>query len=364
MTFLAGLRASTARPCFPPEVERLLCGTREPVRNYGVTSSGTDDTCLKSHEPDSGEPMQYLPPVAALIAFDLAARHLSFQKAADVLCITPSAVSHRVKALEQFVGVKLFHRLNRRILLTDAGQNYARSVRDALQRLEKSTRQLLQNGKMGSVTIQLPPSLATKWLLPRLRYFLEAHPGFEVKLNATEGPVFFERSSVDLAICHLAPKGDLHVEELIAERFTPLCAPAKWVATPADLVRFPLIKTERNPVSWDEWLQGNGIDHFDMRSSLQLDPSSAAIQAAVAGLGIILESDFLVQDELANGQLICPFQDGVVHPIIRHYYLSYPRAAADDPKIQLLASWLRSIAVPRKAQVVGEDVDLDVTNTP
>lgn len=291
--------------------------------------------------------MRFLPPVAALVAFDLAVRHLSFQKAAEELCITPSAVSHRIKALEQFIGVRLFHRLNRRLILSDAGALYAKTVRDALERIEKSTRRLMEEGMTTSLNVQLPPSLATKWLLPNLPRFLETHPDFEVKVNATEGSVAFGRSPVDIIVCHFPPDGAFHVEELIAEQFLPLCAPSKWIATPADLVRFPLIKTERNPVGWEEWLQHNEMDYIDLRGGLQFDPSSVAIQAAAAGLGIILESDILTREERRNGQLICPFNQREIRPIVRHYFLVYPTSIAEHPKVEIFVSWLRSLARDR-----------------
>lgn len=289
--------------------------------------------------------MRYLPPVAALVAFERAAEYLSFQKAADELCITPSAVSHRVKALEQFLGVQLFHRLNRKIVLTDAGVRYAHSICEALQKIEQATRQLTENGNNDSLIVQLPPSLATKWLLPNLPRFLEENPDCTVKVNATESPVSFGRSNVDIdiAICHTAPGGNAYVEELITERFLPLCSPSKWAAGPADIARIPLIKTERNPVSWKNWFETNQIAEYDLSVGMQFDPSTAAIQAAVAGLGIILESDILVAEELRNGQLICPFPEKVI-PIERHYYLAYSRNAEQSTTIQLFIDWLRQLA--------------------
>jgi LysR family glycine cleavage system transcriptional activator len=285
-----------------------------------------------------------LPSLLPLVAFEAAARHASFKLAAEELCITPSAVSHRIRALEGQLGMALFHRFNRQLALTDAGVTYFKSVRDAFGSIARSTKTLTTPGAVETLVIHSPPSLASKWLIPRLSQFIALHPDIRVRLNATEQKVNFHRRPVDVAICHVTPEDpDLHVEVLLSEQFLPLCAPKYRLDFPRELAGMPLIETERNPVTWAMWLESHRVTNVDLRTALRIDPSAMALQAAVEGLGVVLESDLLARQEIASRQLVCPFPTDSIQPISRNYHVVYAASRAREPSIAAFAVWLRSL---------------------
>jgi LysR family glycine cleavage system transcriptional activator len=278
------------------------------------------------------------------VAFESAARHTSFKLAAEELCITPSAVSHRIRGLEEQLGLALFHRFNRQLALTDAGATYYKSVRDALGSIARSTKTLTTAGTVETLVIHSPPSLAGKWLIPRLSQFIAQHPNIRVRLNATEQKVNFRRRPVDIAICHVAPEDpDLHVEVLLSERFLPLCAPKYRLDSPNELARIPLIETERNPVTWAMWLETHQVTGVDLRRALRIDPSAMALQAAVEGLGVVLESDLLARQEIASGQLICPFRGDSIEAMKHNYHVVYAASREGEMSIAAFTSWLRTL---------------------
>ena len=278
------------------------------------------------------------------MAFESAARHTSFKLAAEELCITPSAVSHRIRGLEEQLGLALFHRFNRQLALTDAGATYYKAVRDAFGSIARSTKTLTTPGTVETLVIHTPPSLASKWLLPRLSQFIALNPNIRVRLNATEQKVNFHRRPVDIAICHDAPEDpDIHVEVLLSEQFVPLCAPKYRLESPNELARLPLIETERNPVTWAMWLESHQVTSVDLRGALRIDPSAMALQAAVDGLGVVLESDLLARQEIASGQLICPFRIDSIEPMTRNYHVAYATSRESELSIAAFSGWLRSL---------------------
>src|SRR5215469_12184011 len=141
-----------------------------------------------------------LPPLNALRCFEVAARHLSFTKAALELNVTHSAVSHQIKTLEEWLGMQLFRRVNRGLMLTEAGQAYLKPVREAFERLGEATRRLRSKGRSGPLTLTVMPSFAAKWLMPRLRRFRERHPEIDVRISAQSHLVDFAREDVDICI--------------------------------------------------------------------------------------------------------------------------------------------------------------------
>ena len=183
----------------------------------------------------------------ALKAFEAAARHESFTRAAEELCVTQGAVSHQVKALEAELGLKLFNRERQRLLITEAGRAYLIVVRDAFDRIADGTERLLQRQSGGALTVSTSPNFAAKWLVHRLVRFAAAHPEIDLRINASLHHVDFAREDIDVAICH----GDVgtsgvHVTRLCAERYFPACSPKLLnnrhsLRTLADLSRFTLL---------------------------------------------------------------------------------------------------------------------------
>src|SRR6187455_2295566 len=191
--------------------------------------------------------LRRLPPLNALKAFEAAARHESFTRAAEELCVTQGAVSHQVKALEVELGLKLFNRERQRLVITEAGRAYLIVVRDAFDRIAAGTERLLQRQSGGVLTVSTSPNFAAKWLVHRLGRFSEAHPEIDLRISASMHHVDFAREEVDVAVRH----GDgrwpgLHVSRLCAEALFPVCAPAlvdgeKGLRSPADLRRHLLL---------------------------------------------------------------------------------------------------------------------------
>jgi len=205
-----------------------------------------------------------LPPLNALKAFEAAARHESFTRAAEELCVTQGAVSHQVKALEAELGVKLFSRERQRLIITEAGRQYLLVVRDALDRIAAGTERLVQRQTSGVLTISTSPDFAAKWLVHRLARFAEAHPGIDLRVSATMHHVDFAREDVDIAVRH----GDgnwagLDVTKLTSEHLFAVCSPKLMtrrhgLSKPSDVLKFPLMHLEDRK-DWSRWFEAAGI---------------------------------------------------------------------------------------------------------
>src|SRR5262245_45326094 len=206
-----------------------------------------------------------LPPLNNLKAFEAAARHESFTRAAEELCVTQGAVSQQVKALEGGLGIKLFNRERQRLVITEAGRDYLVIVRDALDRLAVGTERLLQRQNAGVLTVSTSPDFAAKWLVHRLGNFAEAHRGIDLRVSAAMHHVDFAREEVDLAVRH----GDgnwpgLDTVQLSAERLFAVCSPKllsgrRRLGKPADILKFPLIHMDSR-TDWKNWLEAAGVD--------------------------------------------------------------------------------------------------------
>ena len=292
-----------------------------------------------------------LPPLKAIRYFESAARHLSFTKAAQELHVTHSAISHQIKALEDWLGVKLFRRLNRSLVLTEAGQAYAKPVREAFERLADASRQLRARDQGGALTVSVLPSFAAKWLVPRLRSFRERHPDIDVRISATEKLVDFTREDVDVAIRY--GRGNwpgLRIDLLLRENLFPVCSPkllngSPPLRTPADLVNHVLL----NDFDWREdwwvrWLATAGVGSDNPRRALSFNYSNLMLQAAIDGLGVGLSQEALAGDDLAAGRLVRPFDLSLSSDYA--YYVVAPEAAADRPKVAAFRNWLLAEARP------------------
>lgn len=299
-------------------------------------------------------------PVRGIAVFEAAARAVSFHAAAEELNLTPSAVSHQIRLLEETLGVKLFERVGRGVTLTAEGADYARSVRPSIRRLRAATNQIKARAKKGRqlevVRIEIPPSLAHCWLLPRLAALISQHPGIDILVNAQGSHLQGDRlpwptsndAPADIQIVYgdenLWADRALH---LFSEDFQPLCAPAlvdsRAIDSADQLLQHTLIGTSRNAVTWEEWLNWQGIDVDENPAhTLQLDPSHLAIEAGVHGLGFILESSVLVQRQLAIGDLIAPFPN-LVRPGLSYWLLAPPLRKAPSA-VDAVIEWLREAA--------------------
>ena len=298
-----------------------------------------------------------LPPLTSVRCFEAAARHLSFTKAAGELNVTHSAISHQVKALEDWLGVPLFRRLNRALALTEAGQAYVVPVREAMERLAAGTRAVRARDGSGALTVTPMPSFAAKWLVPRLRSFREAWPDIDVRISATEKLVDFSRDDdVDCAVRYgrnaTWPGTDSAL--LIAEDFAPVCSPKLLAGplplrTPEDLVHHTLLQDYDWSVDlWERWLSAVGVTLAVQRRALSFNSSSLMIQAAIDGLGVALSQGVLSGDDLAAGRLVRPFRLGVSTE--SSYYFVAPRGSSARPKVAAFRDWLFAEAAAYKTQ--------------
>jgi len=291
-------------------------------------------------------------PLNSLRAFEAAARHLSFTKAAEELHVTPAAVSHQIKALEEQLGVPLFRRLTRALRLTEAGQAALPALRDGFDKLADGVDLLRAHEESGVVTVSLEPSFAAKWLVPRLDRLRAAHPDLEVRLDATDRLADFQRDNVDLAIRYGSGDYPGHeVEQLLSEEIFPVCSPKLRdgptpLVQPPDLRHHTLIHLDwdREDVgapTWRMWLLAAGIHDIDFTRGPVFSMKSLALQAAIEGQGVALASSVLVADDLVAGRLVVPFDVSVCDPLDFAYYIVVPKRTACLPKVAAFRSWLR-----------------------
>ena len=299
-----------------------------------------------------------LPPLNALRAFEAAARHLSVSAAAGELHVTPAAISHQVKALEAWLGVQLFRRLNRQVLLTDAGQTCLRGLRDGFDRLAATVEKVRAQSIEGPITITAATSFASKWLVPRLDRFRNSHPDIDVRLDANTALTDFDRDSVDLGIRYgRGPYPGLRCDRLLAESVFPVCSPklmrgVRALRRPRDLVHHTLLHIDM-PVmgetepTWEMWLRAAGVREVDWTRGPHFSVSSMAIEMAIAGQGVVLGSDVLCAADLAARRLVRPFAVGL--PLDFAYWIVSPAATADRPKVAAFRSWLLAEAQAHEA---------------
>ena len=293
-----------------------------------------------------------IPSTAALAAFEAAARHQSYTRAADELALTQSAVCRQIGALEDFLGVRLFRRSSRGVALTEAGRQYSQRVARRLDEVEQDTLELMSRGaEGGAVELAVVPTFGTRWLLPRLADFGRRHPGVRVNLSAQSRPFLFENSGFDAAIYAgerqwPGTQGVL----LLQEELAAVCKPgmvARGKLREADWRRQTLLQQSTRPYVWRQWFAAQGLQVEGDMAGSRFELFSMLIEAAVQGLGIALVPRLLVDDELARGLLA---EVGPVQPSGLAYYLVYPEGREDNPALSAFGDWLKGQAdVPRRA---------------
>ena len=284
-----------------------------------------------------------IPPLTALRAFEAAGRHLSFTKAAHELHVTQAAISHQVKSLEKYLGLKLFRRLNRTLLLTDAGQLYLPPLTDAFEGITRATHRLRQHLGRARLTVSVLPSFAAGWLVPRLGRFRQRCPDVDLRIDPTNSLTDFRRDDVELGI--LYGRGNypgLRTDRLMREEFFPVCSPRLLegpapLRDPADLTHHTLLHDDMT-VDWRTWLLAAGVEGVDAERGITVTDSSMLLRAAIAGQGVALARSVLAADEIASGRLVRPFDVDV--PAEYAYYLAYPEKSADQPNVMAFREWI------------------------
>jgi LysR family transcriptional regulator, glycine cleavage system transcriptional activator len=298
--------------------------------------------------------LRRLPPLNALKAFEAAARHDSFTRAAEELCVTQGAVSHQVKALEAELGIKLFLRERQRLVITEAGREYLVVLRDAFDRIGVGTERLVQRQSAGVITVSTSPDFAAKWLVNRLGRFAETHPGLDLRVSATLHHVDFSREDVDLAVRH----GDgnwagLDVVRLCTEQLFAVCSPKlitgrKRITKPSDVLKFPLLRLDDSN-AWAKWFEAAGLEGADHLHGPVLNRASMVLDAAIDGQGIALARTTLAATDLINGRLVRPFPEAL--RLSKAYWIVCPKATAALPKITTFRDWLLAEAASDTRQL-------------
>ncbi len=290
--------------------------------------------------------IRQLPPLSALRAFEAAARHGSFKRAASELAVTPTAVSHQIRALEEHVGIVLFERRTRQVVLTDAGAQLYPVLRDGFDAFAEVIGRVMRRRSRAQVTISATIAFTARWIVPRLTAFRARHPDIDLQLQASDEVVNLDSPGIDIAIRYgRGPYPSFSVTPLFADRFAPVFNPMLKVASVSDFAQRPLIDFQwrrRHPdnPTWSRWFAEAGLTEPMESAQLRFSDESHAIQAAVAGQGIALASLALVRDELAAGQLVQPF--GPLIAGFRHHVLT--RLGEPASEIAATVQWLEAEA--------------------
>lgn len=286
--------------------------------------------------------MRKIPPLKALQAFESAARLGSFQAAAQELFLTPSAISHQIKYLEDYFNVNLFHRAHRRIELTDAGRQYAQAISDAFRQIQAATRDIERIGKSDILTIHSTPSFATQWLMPRLARFSSLYNDIDVRLNATMLPADIRAGQADIVIRYgdVFPDEGVELEYLPAEKMAVMCSPQLLDENQQlNLNQHPLIHSELNVYQWRDWAAAHFHgDLLHLERGLRFDRTFMSISAAADGLGVALDSILMAEKELRDGRLMLPF--GLSNTALQPHKLLYTKSKSNLPKIKAFREWL------------------------
>lgn len=290
------------------------------------------------------------PSMSLLLAFEAAARHESYTRAAQELSLTQSAVSRQVQALEALLGISLFRREGRNIVLTDVGRLYRRELEGALTQIRNATLQAVAYGSgVGTLRLALLPTFGSKWLLPRLHDFYAANPGVQVHIHSRIQPVDFAAEEIDAAICvGSLERPGLVVHPLLDESMLVVASPAVFAAgeapTAAAIAGQTLLQVASHPPLWAQWFVENGLDPQQMHGGPNFELTSHLIQAVRAGIGVGLVPRLLVEDELQQGHLVAV---GAAIPSQRTYCLVYPPRNAVLPSLEAFHNWL----LPRAAEL-------------
>ncbi len=276
-------------------------------------------------------------------AFEVAARHLSFTKAAVELCVTRGAVSRQVGLLEAWLGTPLFRRLLSQLTLTEAGRGYLAVVTPALDRISVASTQLLEQAEPTTLCVSAPPTFMMRWLIPRMSGFQRLHRDVEIKLTTLVGPVNFQENGYDIAIrgAH-EPAPRCSSVPFMTETIVPVChvdiLEGRRLDCPQDLAAHTLITYGTELMPWSDWLKAAGVAQLRPASTLKFEQLYFALQAAAEGLGIALVPLFLVVDDITQGRLCAPF--GTLAALQRAYFANYSASSINTAVIESFCAWL------------------------
>ena len=284
-----------------------------------------------------------LPPLAALRVFECVSRHMSFTEAARELSVTQGAVSHQIRALEDWLGFELFQREGRALRLSRGARAYADTIAGALQQIAAQTDALRQARSHQVLTVRGYTTFLVRWLIPRLPAFQAAHPDVEIRLEASADPVDFKRDQADVAVLYGSGTWpDLKADLLFSDELVPVCSPQltgkSRKMSAAKLLGLPLLHLNVRRRDWPDWIEMVGLTREADRRDMRFEDLSIVYQCAIDGLGVAMGQRKYLADEIANGRLVVPIDE----PLTRDagYYLVCPKESAGDPKVERFRAWL------------------------
>ena len=295
----------------------------------------------------------FFPPLYGLRAFESASRTLSFTRTADELNVTPAAVSHQIKTLEERLGIRLFDRQNNKLTLTNMGEAYIPSVREALDMILAATDQICMRSDTNTLRLSVLPIFATRWLIPRLGAIREVHPELDIEVSTSYRLVNFHTENIDAGVRYGNGQWPgLEAHYLFGEEVVPMCSPALLrggtrLASPGDLRGLPLLHSARTREYWRLWLTANGIDDINPYAGYSFSNCLLTLEAARAGLGVAMINRAYLDDRTASGTLVAPFDMTLTQNM--GCYLVYPKSAGSAAKIEMFRDWILGVSAATSA---------------
>jgi LysR family glycine cleavage system transcriptional activator len=296
-----------------------------------------------------------LPPLNALRCFEAAARQDNFTLAADELCLTPSAVSHQIRLLENYLGMPLFNRTGRRMVLTESGRIYFGLIKRSLDDIVVARALVERRSQSQTLCIGTPPDFATSWLMPRLSAFVRRYNNIRIELVTSPNENGLIERKLDLEIRYGHGKWPtLKAVHLMDDHLVPVCSPSLLangapLIEPKDILNYTLIYTGNRPVNWRDWAAQFGVESIKEANSIHVDRCALARHAAIAGVGIALESMLSATAAVAAGDLIVPLPEFTYDE--EAYYLVYPKSGIEPPQVAAFRMWLQENIAAEKGSV-------------
>ncbi|TPH12539.1 transcriptional regulator GcvA [Litorilituus lipolyticus] len=305
-----------------------------------------------------------LPPLNALRAFEASARQLSFTRAAEELFVTQAAISHQIKSLEEHLGIKLFMRKNRALLLTDEGQSYFLDIKDIFNSINEATERLLARGAKGAITVSSQASFAIQWLVPRLTAFNALHPEIDVRIKAVDQAENSLTEDVDVAIYYgRGSWPNIHADKLHTEYLIPVCSPLLMQENsvngkPAllsldDLAHHTLLH-DTSRKDWKRWFKQVGVKGVNVNHGPIFSHSAMVVQAALHGQGVALAYSVLAKPDIDSGRLVCPFNDVLVSK--NAYFIVCRENQKELGKIEAFREWMLDMVASEQEQITDGQI--------
>ncbi len=287
--------------------------------------------------------MLIIPSNSGLKSFESAARHLSFNKAAEELNVTPGAVSRQIQSLEEFLGKALFHRHHKKVELTAVGRQYLAEISQPLQKISAASDRIRTTSQNNTLSICTYPSFAVRWLIPRWAKLHDEFPDLNIQLTTSLNAADYLEDGFDMSIQVLKEgytQRGFHIDKLLDVKTFPVCnqSIAKGIKSFEDLNKFPLLHESPRPTDWPRWCEFAGATNINANSGMNFESADMALHAAIEGIGIVIGIDILIRDDIKNGRLVKLFD--VERPSTHPFHIVTSTSSRRNPNIEHLKNWL------------------------